>query len=125
MGNEAAATAIIDDVIRHIYARFSEPITIDDMARSAMYSRFHFSRVFREVTGVSPGQFLTTVRIQEAKRLLLTTPLTVKEITVRVGYSSVGTFSAKFKDVVGMSPTAYRDCAPHVAPARDGTTGRR
>ncbi|HEX6468231.1 MAG TPA: helix-turn-helix transcriptional regulator [Streptosporangiaceae bacterium] len=126
MGNEAAAaTAIIDDVIRDIYARFSEPITIDDMARSAMYSRFHFSRVFREVTGVSPGQFLTTVRIQEAKRLLLTTSLTVKEITVRVGYSSVGTFSAKFKDFVGMSPTAYRDCVPPTIPARDGTTGQR
>jgi AraC-like DNA-binding protein len=71
--------------------------------------------MFLRATGVPPGQFLTAVRIQEAKRLLLSTTLTVKEITARVGYSSVGTFSTKFKGIVGLSPTAYRDCALHGA----------
>ncbi|HEU5160888.1 MAG TPA: helix-turn-helix transcriptional regulator [Streptosporangiaceae bacterium] len=109
---------VIDEVIKDIYARFSEPITIDDMARVAIYSRFHFSRMFRSAVGVPPGQFLTAVRIHEAKRLLLSTSLTVKEITARVGYTSVGTFSARFKNVVGLSPTAYRDCGLRAIEAR-------
>src|SRR5918999_867311 len=99
---------VIGQVIADIYAHFGEPITIDDMARSVMYSKFHFTRMFQSAVGVPPGRFLTGVRIQEAKRLLLSTSLTVKEIAGRVGYSSVGTFSTKFKSSVGFSPTAYR-----------------
>jgi AraC-like DNA-binding protein len=107
MTNERLPDVIVR-VIEDIYKRFSEPITIDDMARLAKYSRFHFTRMFQQATGVAPGQFLTAVRIQEAKRLLLSTSLSVKEITTRVGYSSAGTFSAKFKSSVGFSPAAYR-----------------
>lgn len=103
---------VIDQVIEAIYERFSEPITVDDMARTAKYSRFHFTRLFQQAIGVSPGRFLTAVRIQEAKKLLLSTSLSVKEITGRVGYSSVGTFSTRFKENVGLSPRAYRASAP-------------
>jgi AraC family transcriptional regulator len=118
---------LIDEVIKDIYARFNEPITIDDMARAAICSKFHFSRMFQRATGVPPGQFLSAVRIQEAKRLLLSTSLTVKEITARVGYTSVSTFSAKFKETVGLSPTAYRAWALHAAriTAADGRGATR
>jgi AraC-like DNA-binding protein len=116
MGDNAVPD-LIDEVIKDIYARFNEPITIDDMARAAICSRFHFTRMFQRATGVPPGQFLSAVRIHEAKRLLLSTSLTVKEITARVGYSSVSTFSAKFKETVGLSPSAYRAWALRAAAA--------
>ena len=86
----------------------SEPLTIDDLARSAQYSKFHFSREFQKVTGVSPGRFLSALRIQEAKKLLLTTTLTVTDISLSVGYNSVGTFSSRFSASVGLSPSEFR-----------------
>jgi AraC-like DNA-binding protein len=87
-----------------------EPFTIDDMARKAMFSKFHFCRIFRQVTGVSPGRFLSALRLQEAKRLLLSTEWSVADISNRVGYTSVGTFSSRFKFSVCVSPTTYRQC---------------
>lgn len=95
-------------VIEAMYQRIGEELTADDMARTAMYSKFHFSRVFRQVTGVSPGRFLSALRFQEAKRLLASTSLSVAEISNRVGYSSLGTFSTRFKSSVGVTPTEYR-----------------
>lgn len=101
----------VDYVIRVIYEQFGEPLTVAELARLVNYSRFHFSREFQRATGVTPGRFLAAVRMQEAKRLLLTSSLGVAEVAARVGYSSVGTFSAKFKNTVGLSPSAYRAVA--------------
>ncbi|MGE5827238.1 MAG: helix-turn-helix domain-containing protein [Micromonosporaceae bacterium] len=84
------------------------PLTVDDLARAAMFSKFHFTRIFQRVTGVSPGRFLSALRLQQAKVLLVTTSLNVADISVRVGYNSVGTFSSRFTRSVGLSPTAYR-----------------
>lgn len=95
-------------VIEAMYRRIGDELTADDMARTAMYSKFHFSRVFRQATGVSPGRFLSALRFQEAKRLLSSTSLSVAEISNRVGYSSLGTFSTRFKSSVGVTPTEYR-----------------
>jgi AraC family transcriptional regulator len=102
-----------------IRARYEEPLSLDDMARHAMISKFHFLRTFRRVTGVTPGRFLSAVRIHEAKHLLLTTSLSVAEISARVGYGSLGTFTRRFTECVGMSPTAYRTltCAERVPDA--------
>jgi AraC-like DNA-binding protein len=83
-------------------------LTIDDLARSAMFSKFHFSRVFQRVTGVSPGRFLSAMRLAEAKRLLLATSITVADIGHQVGYNSVGTFSSRFRSSVGVPPITYR-----------------
>src|SRR5688500_2649622 len=78
------------------------------MARAAMFSKFHFTRIFQRVTGVSPGRFLSALRLQQAQHLLVSTSLNVADISLRVGYNSVGTFSSRFTRSVGMSPTAYR-----------------
>ncbi|MQS10769.1 helix-turn-helix transcriptional regulator [Streptomyces kaniharaensis] len=99
-----------------------EILTIDDMARAAMYSKFHFSREFQRVTGVSPRRFLSAIRIQEAKRLLLQTTFTVTEISHHVGYNSVGTFSSRFAASVGVSPTMYRQLGGYTT--RIGVAGR-
>jgi AraC family transcriptional regulator len=85
-----------------------EPLTVDDLARTAMFSKFHFSRVFQRMTGLSPGRFLSALRIAEAKRLLRSTSLTVADISHQVGYNSVGTFSTRFHSSVGMFPREYR-----------------
>lgn len=108
-----------------------EPLTVDDMARSAMFSKFHFTRIFQRVTGVSPGRFLSALRLQRAKQLLVSTSLSVADISLLVGYNSVGTFSSRFTRSVGMPPTTYRrraGFASHIAsgPKEDGPhlTGR-
>jgi AraC family transcriptional regulator len=88
--------------------KLGEQLTVEDMARSAMFSKFHFTRVFQRVTGVSPGRFLSALRLQRAKYLLVSTSLNVADISLRVGYNSVGTFSSRFSRSVGMSPTTYR-----------------
>ncbi|SFP42639.1 AraC-type DNA-binding protein [Amycolatopsis arida] len=106
----------MDDIIRRAVERaigtmqekLGEQLTVDDVARSAMFSKFHFSRVFQQATGVSPGRFLSAMRLAEAKRLLLCTATTAADISHRVGYNSVGTFSARFSRSVGVSPSGYR-----------------
>ena len=103
-------------VIVAMRENLGDQLTIDDMARTAMFSKFHFSRVFQRVTGVSPGRFLSAVRFQEAKELLVSTELTVTEICHRVGYTSVGTFSSRFRRNVGVSPSAYRQLRGFVPP---------
>ncbi|MFE3791424.1 helix-turn-helix domain-containing protein [Streptomyces goshikiensis] len=102
---EAAVLRVIGDM----HTNLGQELTIDDMARTAMFSKFHFTRVFRDVTGTSPGRFLSVLRLQEAKRLLIETKFSVADISSQVGYSSVGTFSSRFKACVGVSPSMFRD----------------
>ncbi|WP_445317871.1 helix-turn-helix domain-containing protein [Micromonospora sp. ZYX-F-536] len=102
-----------------------EQLTVDDMARAALFSKFHFTRIFQRVTGVSPGRFLSALRLQQAKHLLVTTSLKVADISLMVGYNSVGTFSARFSRSVGMPPTTYRrraGFAPQILSEEDGAT---
>ncbi|GHD54756.1 helix-turn-helix transcriptional regulator [Streptomyces galbus] len=99
---------LVQHAVTTIRERFWEPLSLDELARSAMVSKYYFLRVFTRVTGVTPGRFLCAVRLQEAKRLLLSTSLTVTDIAVRVGYSSTGSFTRRFTELVGVSPTHYR-----------------
>lgn len=99
----------VRQAISSIHARYYEPITLNDLASEVFISPFHFSRVFARATGVTPGRYLTAVRLFEAKRLLLTTSLTVSDVVCSVGYSSVGTFTTRFTRAVGMTPSRYRD----------------
>ncbi len=94
--------------IEAMHYRLGEQLTVDDLARAAMFSKFHFTRIFQRTTGVSPGRFLSALRLQRAKELLVSTPMKVADISMAVGYTSVGTFSSRFSRSVGMSPTAYR-----------------
>lgn len=102
----------MEHLVRHavttIRERFWEPLSLEELARGAMVSKYHFLRVFTKVTGVTPGRFLCAVRLQEAKVLLLSTQLTVADIGARVGYSSTGSFTRRFTELVGLSPTRYR-----------------
>ena len=85
-----------------------EPLTLDDLAESAGLSVFHFARVFRSVAGIPPVEFQTALRFERAKSLLLTSPASITEICFEVGYGSLGTFSRRFKQMVGITPAEFR-----------------
>jgi AraC-like DNA-binding protein len=89
-------------------ARYDAPLDVPAMARRAHVSTAHFSRAFKDTFGETPHQYLLTRRMQRAQELLRRTELTVGEVCVAVGYASLGSFSATFKRVVGLSPTAWR-----------------
>jgi AraC family transcriptional regulator len=110
---EKSVRPAVLQAIASIRDRYFEPMTLAELASEVFVSRFHFSRMFAEATGVTPGRFLTAVRLFEAKRLLLTTSLNVSDIVCSVGYSSVGTFTTRFSRAVGLTPTQYRE--PQVA----------
>lgn len=93
-----------DFIDRH----FDEPISVDEMAARAHLSRYHFIRAFRRAFFATPHQYLTRRRIDRAKDLLANSQRTVTEICFDVGFSSVGSFSTLFRNVVGWSPSAYR-----------------
>lgn len=98
----------IKSAIARIWTDYSEPLSLDEIAKSAFLSRFHFSRVFRAATRVSPGRYLSAVRIYQAKRLLATTTLSVTDISMAVGFNSLGSFTNHFTDSVGASPSRFR-----------------
>lgn len=93
-------------------ARFTEPLTVEDMAGAAGLSRAHFSAEFKRAFGVSPHAYLLTRRLERAAAMLKDTDNSVAEICFSVGLRSVGSFTTSFKRAFGVTPTAYRDAHP-------------
>ena len=87
---------------------FAQPLTLDAMAEAANLSKFHFARSFVAVYGETPRAYLTRRRIERAKDLLRAANLTVTEICFQVGFESLGSFSSRFRRLVGSSPSDYR-----------------
>jgi AraC-like DNA-binding protein len=86
---------------------FAEPLNVPALAREAHASRAHFVRSFKKAFGETPHQYLLRRRIERAKDLLRTTPLSVTEVSLEVGFRSLGSFSAAFRQLVGEPPSAY------------------
>ena len=93
------------DLMDREYAR---PLDVSALARAALMSTAHFSRQFRAAYGETPHAYLMTRRIERAKALLRLGELSVTDVCVAVGFSSLGSFSARFTELTGESPTAYR-----------------
>jgi AraC-like DNA-binding protein len=93
------------DLMDREYAR---PLDVAALARAALMSPAHFSRQFRAAYGETPYAYLMTRRIERAKALLRQGELSVGEVCLAVGCSSLGSFSARFTELVGETPTAYR-----------------
>ncbi len=87
---------------------YSRPLDVTSLARTALMSPGHFSRSFREAFGETPYGYLMTRRIERAMALLRRGDLSVTEVCFEVGCCSLGSFSSKFSDLVGESPSAYR-----------------
>jgi AraC-like DNA-binding protein len=90
---------------------YAEPLDLDAMAAEAGYSRSHFARAFASAYGETPHAYLTRRRIERAKTLLRSANLSVTEICFLVGFASLGSFSTRFRELVGRSPSEYRDDA--------------
>jgi AraC-like DNA-binding protein len=112
---------------------YAQPLDVEALARGAHMSAGHLSREFKRAYGESPYGYLMTRRIERAMALLRRGDLSVTEICFEVGYGSLGTFTTRFTELVGMPPSAYRDAhsealdgVPHCVakqvtrPLRDG-----
>ena len=98
----------LDDSRDYLAACLAEPVTLREAARQACLSPFHYHRLFVATFGETPHEFLTRRRVEQAKALLVSGDLTVTEVCLAVGYSSLGTFSSRFHQLVGCSPSVYR-----------------
>ena len=91
-----------------IDTRYTQLLDLDDLARTANFSRFHFLRAFRRAFHATPHEYLTRKRIERATELLSEDGFTVTEICFEVGFESLGSFSTLFHKIVGWSPSIYR-----------------
>ncbi|MDI3403801.1 helix-turn-helix domain-containing protein [Streptomyces cavernicola] len=104
----------LEDLVRLRKARdvmdrdYAEPLDVAALARVALMSPGHFSRSFRAAYGETPYSYLMTRRIERAKALLRRGDLSVTEVCFEVGCTSLGSFSSRFTELVGESPSAYR-----------------
>lgn len=111
----AAHHEAVDRVIRMMRDRLDEPLTLQEMSKKAYISPCHFNRTFRQITGIPPNQFFYALRLETAKRLLLTTDTSVTDVCFDVGYNSLGTFIRRFTGLVGLSPSRFRSLARHAS----------
>jgi AraC-like DNA-binding protein len=93
----------------HIDRHYARALDLDQLARVAGISKYHFARSFETTYGETPIRYLTRRRIERAQDLLRVANLTVTEVCMLVGFASLGSFSSRFAQLVGESPTAYRD----------------
>ena len=114
MTSSPAAAQHLSDLARlrrvrdRIDREYAQPLDVEALARDAHMSAGHFSREFRRAYGESPYSYLMTRRIERAMALLRVGDLSVTEVCFEVGCSSLGTFSTRFTELVGLPPSAYR-----------------
>jgi len=114
LGTQESHLLAVERVVRVLKSQVQDVLSLEDMADIACLSPYYFSRVFHNIIGIPPGEFLATLRLDLAKRLLLTTSLSVTDICFEVGYSSLGSFTTRFTQLVGASPRQLRHRAKHV-----------
>lgn len=117
---DASHRPAVERVVAAMRKGADGPLSLRDMADVAHLSPFHFARVFKGVTGISPGEFSGALRLERAKRLLLTTDLSVAEVCFEVGYESLGTFTTRFARLVGVPPGRMRRLLEELDSAFEG-----
>lgn len=104
---------VVSECIRKLHENYQKEISIEEMARSAGYSRDHFHRIFKEVTGRTPYDTLISIRMDRAKNFLLNASLSVGEIADLIGFKDIFSFSKQFKQTFSCSPSFYRKNRDH------------
>ncbi len=92
----------------HADQRYAEPLVLDDLAEVAGMSKFHFHRMFAATYRITPARYVSERRIERAQDLLRTSNLTVTEVCHAVGFTSLGSFSSRFRELVGETPSAFQ-----------------
>lgn len=105
-----------NEAITFISSNYSFPITVEDMANQLNLDRSYFGKIFKETMGQSPQEFLIRYRMSKAAELLKTTDLSVKDISIKVGYPNQLHFSRAFKNIYGLSPRSYRQNTKIIKP---------
>ena len=98
----------IEEAILYIQRHIYEPLSLRQLANHVSYSPYHFTRIFKARTGLSPLYYVSSMRLQKAKDLLLNTDLTVRDIGLEIGQQSLGTFTTRFTEKVGITPSQFR-----------------
>jgi AraC-like DNA-binding protein len=97
---------------------YASPLSLDELAAVAHLSKYHFSRLFKATYGITPMEYVSRRRIERAQDLLRATNLTVTEVCFAVGFSSLGSFATRFRELVGETPgefqRRYAEGAPHI-----------
>jgi transcriptional regulator GlxA family with amidase domain len=93
----------IDGVVSYIQYHLDQPLSLSQIANYAGYSPYHFTRIFKEKIGVSPFYYISSLRMQQAKKMLLHTNFPVRDIGLNIGQQSLGTFTTQFTKRVGMT----------------------
>jgi AraC-like DNA-binding protein len=121
MPRSMPAPLLNDDTFRRLCrardllaSQFQSQIRLSHAAREACLSQFHFHRLFRAAFGETPHDFVTRLRMHRARNLLAQGEMTVTEICLEVGYSSLGSFSSRFQASVGHAPSEYQRKARRV-----------
>jgi len=106
---EERASSLIEQAKAFIRNNYSKDISLDEVSRQANISPYYFSKIFKEETGENFIEYLTNIRIDKAKELLINTEYSMKEICTMCGYADPNYFSRSFKKNVGLSPTEYKE----------------
>jgi AraC family transcriptional regulator len=101
----------VDEAIIYIHQNIYEPLSLSRLADHVAYSPYHFMRIFKERIGLSPLYYVSSLRLQRAKELLLNTNLSIRDIGLEIGQQSLGTFTTRFTERVGLSPSDFRNSA--------------
>ncbi len=112
---EAAVNNICTDdsrkfsfVMKYINQNYTEEISLEKLASIAGYSKYHFSRIFKEYNGMSYIQYINTKRIKAAERLLIDPELSITDVAMRAGFASLTTFNRAFRKAKNCTPTEFK-----------------
>jgi AraC family transcriptional regulator len=100
--------ASIQRALQHMQHNLDQSQSYVDIAKVAALSPYHFNRIFRRVVGIPPSQYLTALRLEAAKELVVGSEFSITDICYEVGYTSLGTFGSRFTSLVGVSPGVLR-----------------
>jgi AraC family transcriptional regulator len=105
---DGLSKACLDQVLDYIHEHTDQNLSLAEMAQSVQMSSYHFSRLFKQSTGQSPHRYLISRRIQQVKKLLATTSLSIAEIAAQAGFTDQSHLARHFKRQVGVTPSQFR-----------------
>lgn len=105
---EASPSRIEDPILDYINRNLDSPLTLEEIAAISHFSKYHFCRVFKQKTGMTPMQYVRLRRVSRAKELLVESDRSISEIAVICGYDNFGFFCRVFRSLTGMTPSDYR-----------------
>jgi AraC-like DNA-binding protein len=107
LGSQMGSSEIVQ-AIEYIHLHLAEPISVDTLATCCNLSKYHFIRLFDRKTGFTPYHYIQIMRIDKAKKYLVSTDKNISEIAFSVGFGSEANFGKVFRSMTGSTPSAYR-----------------